>query len=198
MPDSQIYSDRLDAVLGSHEVRNYRDSHPSVASKIMAMRLAFLATTSLVLATAKPVLAAPQGGMVVAGHAEIKQNGNVTQIDQSTQRAAINWQSFNVAGHEIVNFTVPNHGATLNRVVGLDPSRIDGTIQSNGTVYLINPNGMVFSSGSKVTAQNFVASTAVISPEDFMAGRGNFNQKSGKSDAKLACPARSRRPITAW
>jgi large exoprotein involved in heme utilization and adhesion len=39
----------------------------------------------------------PTGGNVVAGAANIAQSGNVTNIDQSTNRAIINWQGFSIA-----------------------------------------------------------------------------------------------------
>lgn len=39
-------------------------------------------------------VAAPTGGEVVAGVANIHQAGNITNINQSTQNAAINWQQF--------------------------------------------------------------------------------------------------------
>ncbi|MCX8505743.1 MAG: filamentous hemagglutinin N-terminal domain-containing protein, partial [Alphaproteobacteria bacterium] len=119
------------------------------------------------ISTAK---AAPQGGAVVGGSATIGQSGNTTTINQSTQRAAINWQSFNVAANETVTFAVPNNGATLNRVVGNAASTIQGTVQSNGTLILVNPNGLVFDTGSKITAQNFVAATGDIGTSDFMGG----------------------------
>ncbi len=61
-------------------------------------------------------LAAPTGGVVTSGTASISQAGAVTNIDQSTQKAAINWQGFSIAGHETVNFNQPNASAvTLNR-----------------------------------------------------------------------------------
>ena len=114
--------------------------------------------------------AAPQGGAVVGGQATIGQSGTTTTITQSTNRAAINWQSFNVAADETVTFAVPTNGATLNRVLGNAATTIQGTVQSNGTLILVNPNGLVFETGSKITAQNFVATTAEIDPGLFMAG----------------------------
>ena len=152
-----------------------------------------LLATTIIAALTLPIyldpetaLAAPQGGIVVGGTATISQNGNHTTIQQSTNRAAIDWQNFSIAAGERVSFIVPGGGATLNRVVGSEVSRIDGTLESNGTLYLVNPNGMVFSANSTVTAQNLIASTASITPADFMAGRTNFSMPSLVAGAKIS------------
>jgi large exoprotein involved in heme utilization and adhesion len=68
-----------------------------------------------------PVLAqaAPTGGQVVKGAAAITQSGATTNINQSTNKAAINWQKFSIAPSETVNFNQPSASAmTLNRVTG--------------------------------------------------------------------------------
>ncbi len=60
---------------------------------------------------AGPVWAAPQGGVVTSGAATISQSGNVTAINQATQKTAINWQSFGTKPQETVNFHQPNASA---------------------------------------------------------------------------------------
>ena len=137
--------------------------------------------------------AAPQGGVVVGGQANISQAGTTTHISQSTPRAAINWASFNVAANETVAFSVPNNGATLNRVVGNAATTIQGTVTSNGTLYLVNPNGFVFETGSHVSAQNFVATTADIDTHKFIQG----GTLSFIGDKKLAGSISLRGEITA-
>jgi filamentous hemagglutinin family protein len=47
----------------------------------------------------------------------------------------------------------------LNRVIGQDPSSLLGRLQSNGRVCLINPNGIVFGTGSRMDVGGLVAST---------------------------------------
>jgi len=68
----------------------------------LMMSTALQATVILVLslpADAQPLPNAhPTGGSVVAGAAAISQTGSKTQIDQSSQRAAIDWKSFDVGG----------------------------------------------------------------------------------------------------
>ena len=154
-----------------------------------SIRLNLIASTALTaalinLSPISKALAAPQGGVVVGGSATISTSGAATNINQSTNRAAINWQSFNVDVNESVNFTVPNNGATLNRVIGNAASTIKGSITSNGTLYLVNPNGLVFDTTSTVTAQNFIATTGDINPTKFMEG-GNITTDRAAANAKI-------------
>ncbi|SHH24889.1 two-partner secretion domain-containing protein [Pollutimonas bauzanensis] len=126
------------------------------------------------------VAAAPYGGQVTSGAAAISQAGGVTDIHQSTQKAAINWQGFSVAPSETVNFRQPNASAmTLNRVVGNEQSVIQGAINANGKVFLINSNGVLFSQGSRVNTGGLVASTLDISDRDFENGNYVFKGRDG-------------------
>lgn len=128
-----------------------------------------LATTYLGFAVPQ-AMAAPTGGQVVGGKASIAQNGHQTDIDQSTPKAAIEWKNFNVDADETVQFKVPDGGSTLNRVVGLDPSVIKGTVRSNGEFYLVNRNGLVFDTNSKLYANSVVATTADFDPKTYLIG----------------------------
>ena len=75
----------------------------------LMMSTALQATVSLVLALpaqAQPAPnARPTGGVVIAGSAAISQTANNTAINQSTQRAAVNWQSFDVGSQQSVTST---------------------------------------------------------------------------------------------
>lgn len=121
--------------------------------------------------------AQPGGGVVVAGQAQISQSGNTTTITQGTDRAALNWQQFNVGSQAQVNFQQPSSASwTLNRVVGPDPSVIAGRVTANGGIALVNPSGVVFAQGAQVNVGSLIASAAGISNENFMAGRMVFDQ----------------------
>ncbi len=121
--------------------------------------------------------AAPQGGTVTAGQAQVASNGNLTAITQQSQRAVIDWRSFSVGASEAVDFRQPNASAvTLNRVLGNDLSSIQGRITANGTVFLVNPNGVLFGQGAQVNVGGIVATTANISNANFMAGIDRFDQ----------------------
>ena len=59
-------------------------------------------------------------------------------------------------------------------MIGQDPSAILGQLQSNGRVFLINPNGILFGAGARVDVSGLVASTLNISDQDFLQGRMRF------------------------
>jgi filamentous hemagglutinin family protein len=93
-------------------------------------------------------------------------------ITQTTDRAAIDWTSFDIASNEHVNFN--QRGAdsiALNRVTGNDVSQIYGSLTANGKVFLINPNGVLFGKGASVDVGGLVASTAKVD-DTFMKGFG--------------------------
>ena len=136
------------------------------------------------LAAAGPVLAQPAphalpgGGQVTAGQASIGQNGAQMTIQQGSDRAAIDWQQFNVGRDASVRFQQPSaQSVTLNRVQGPDASQIFGRITANGQVFLSNPNGVYFAPGASVDVGGLVATTHRISLDDFMAGRTRFERQ---------------------
>ncbi|TKI70427.1 filamentous hemagglutinin N-terminal domain-containing protein [Sulfurimonas crateris] len=117
--------------------------------------------------------AAPSDGVVTTGTATISQTPNTTTITQSTQKASINWQSFSIASNETVNFVQPSSSSvTLNRVIGNSASTIAGNMNANGQVFLLNPNGVIFTKGSQVNVGALVASTLNMSDTDF--NNGNY------------------------
>lgn len=128
--------------------------------------------------------AAPVGGVVAAGTANIATSGARTTITQSSRNAVINWQGFGIAAGEAVRFRQPDaNSVALNRVVGSDPSAIFGNLSANGKVFLVNPNGVLFGSGASVNVGGLVASTLDVGTGDFMAGRYAF---AGGSRAAVA------------
>jgi filamentous hemagglutinin family protein len=129
--------------------------------------------------------AGPQGGTVVAGQAGIARQGNATTITQSTDRAAIDWRTFDVGRDHTVRFQQPGASSmTLNRVTSPRPSEIAGRIQANGGVVVINGAGVLFHRGAQVEAQSFVASTADTTNAAFMAGRLQFD-RPGRPGARI-------------
>lgn len=137
---------------------------------------AILALWGCSLFVAGPALAAPQGGVVTSGAASISHSGVVTNINQSTNKASINWQSFSTKPAETVNFRQPGVSSiTLNRVIGNEKSVLEGALNANGKVFLINSNGVLFAKGSTVNTAGLVASTLNLSDEDFNAGNYVFS-----------------------
>ncbi len=134
----------------------------------LLMGTALQATIMLVLsqpADAQPAPnARPLGGSVVGGAATISRTPNNTAINQSSQRAAIDWKSFDVGSQQRVTFNQPSSSAaTLNRVTGPDPSRIAGRIDANGQVVLINQSGVMFYKGAQVNTNGLVVSAIGMS-----------------------------------
>lgn len=130
---------------------------------------------ALMMSLAAGTQAAPAGGVVAAGSATIATSGAMTTVTQTTGNVVLNWQSFGIATGESVQFAQPGSGSVaLNRVLGTDPSGIFGNLSSNGKVFLVNPNGVLFGNGASVNVGGLVASTLDISDANFMAGRYSF------------------------
>jgi filamentous hemagglutinin family protein len=116
-----------------------------------------LAALSLTAAVAQ---AGPSGGQVVSGTGQISSSGNTTTVTQSSQNLSLNWQSFNIAPQETVDFVQPSAAAVaVNHILGNNGTQILGHLNANGQVYLINPNGILFGAGSQVDVGGLVAST---------------------------------------
>jgi filamentous hemagglutinin family protein len=91
-------------------------------------------------------------------------------IYQSASRATIDWSSFNIATGSLVRFNQHPGDAALNRIWDASPSLIQGSLQADGAVYLLNQNGIIFDRGSQVNVNTLVASTLalnVVSGKDF-------------------------------
>ena len=126
--------------------------------------------------------ASPSGGVVTSGNATINQNGNTTNINQSSQKASINWQDFSIAKNETVNFNQPNSSSiTLNRVIGNEKSIIDGSLNANGQVWILNSNGTLFGKNAKVNTSGLLVTTKNLSDKDFQDGNYNFKGNSKAS-----------------
>lgn len=129
----------------------------------------------LFIATGVPAFALPEGGQVVNGQASVSVAGSQLNINQSSQSAIINWNSFSIGGQETVTVTQPGASSVLlNRVLGNDPSQIFGTLKADGQVFLVNPNGVLFSQTARVDVGGLVASSLAISDQDFLSGRLSF------------------------
>jgi filamentous hemagglutinin family protein len=148
--------------------------------------LAVAAAGALCTATA-PAFADPRGGHVVAGSATIDQLGpNRLDIIQSTNRAIIDWQSFNIGSSQSTGFQQPGAGAvTLNMVAAGDRSVIAGRLTANGSIVLIDPSGITFSKGARVNVNSLIATPTEISKANLMAGRMKFNRPSADPRARV-------------
>ncbi|MGA4854080.1 filamentous hemagglutinin N-terminal domain-containing protein [Acinetobacter haemolyticus] len=145
------------------------------------------------LLSASIAFAGPTGGVVTSGTATIGTSGTTTTINQSTAKAAIDWSSFSTNSNEIVNFVQPSaNSITLNRVIGSGASVLNGQLNANGQVFIINPNGVLFGSTSQVNTGGLVASTLNLSNSDFNNNLFNFNNtnnnKTVENRGKITVP----------
>lgn len=123
----------------------------------------------------------PTGGTVVAGSATISASSSSTSavltVNQSSERAVIDWTTFNLGSAAQVLFAQPNKQAvTLDKVLGGSPSEIFGKITAPGQVFLVNPSGIYFGKSASVDVGGLVATTNDIDNADFMSGNITFKR----------------------
>ncbi|GLQ41985.1 hypothetical protein GCM10007902_18350 [Dyella nitratireducens] len=137
---------------------------PDIASRthVIGRRLAALSllATALGMTGLAQASGGPIGGQIIGGSGQIQQVGNTTTIRQNSQTLSLNWQSFDIAPDQTVNFLQPGSGAiAINRIFSSTPSEIFGHLNANGQVWLINPNGILFGQSAQVNVGGLVAST---------------------------------------
>ncbi len=124
------------------------------------------------------LMAVPPEGEVIQGTATFSQSDPKTVEIRVSHKAIIHYPHFNIAKDEKVRFIQPDRSSTaLNRIVGKDPSQIFGSLQANGKVFLINPNGIIFGPESQISVGSLIASTLDIDDADFMKGKYRFSLK---------------------
>ncbi|GGF44197.1 hypothetical protein GCM10011611_58280 [Aliidongia dinghuensis] len=161
-----------------------RNSLARATQALQAMQVAESAARNLALQASGTIPGglAPGGLQVApnAGDAAVWQGANLpTQatsggqttvtIQQQAQKAILTWQSFNVSKNTTVHFDQTggtqsngsNNWIALNRIIDPSgvPSRILGSIKAEGSVYLINRNGIIFGGGAQVDTHTLIASS---------------------------------------
>ena len=139
-----------------------------------------ITVTAVVVAAALALAAGradalPTGQQVVNGTATFVTSGSTLTVTNSPN-SIINWQGFSIGAGERTTFNQQStSSAVLNRVIGPTSSSIFGMLDSNGKVFLINPNGILFGAGSQVNVGGLVASSLGISNNDFINGTYRFS-----------------------
>ncbi len=101
----------------------------------------------------------------------VVENGTDMIIDQQTNNAVLDWNSFDIGANNSVTFDQPNSSsAILNRIFDTKPSLIQGSINANGHVYLYNQNGMIFDGSSRINVGSLTTTTLSVDPARFMDG----------------------------
>ena len=120
----------------------------------------------LAMALGGSVQAMPSGGTIRSGNGSIVEQGQTMTVQQNSNRMAIDWTQFNIAKNETVRYAQPDKNAVaLNRVTGGQQSLIEGNLNANGHVFLVNPNGVVFGKNASVDVGGLVASTARLADD---------------------------------
>ncbi len=153
--------------------KKYNQSKP-----LLALSLSLLLITL-------PLNALPIGAQVAAGSVQISQNAKNMLINASN-RAIINYKSFNIGLKEGVRFLQPSsNSVVLNRVIQANPSSILGSLNANGKVFLVNPAGIFFGANSAINANSFIATTLNIKDSDFLNGNYQFNQIKNRANSYI-------------
>jgi filamentous hemagglutinin family protein len=127
----------------------------------------------------------------------------VVTVQQTGDKAILNWESFNVGKNTTVDFRQQADWAVLNRVNDPQarPSQIRGQIKADGTVLVANRNGVVFSGTSQVDTRNLVAAAAHISDAQFNASgiysagtAPSFTDAQGKVEVQAGARIATRAP----
>lgn len=133
------------------------------------------------------LIANPQGMKVRSGSASSHAQDASTLVIKTGTQTILDWDQFSINHGETTRFEMPDrHSAVLNRVMGDELSSIDGTLEGNGQVFLINPKGILFGKDAQVNVASFFASTLDLLDGDFLGGeRLNFQGETPSSIVNL-------------
>lgn len=185
-------------------IANLNNAAQAVAAQMAAQQQA--AQKALQLAGSPVPNGLAPGGLQVAANGtwqnvnaptQSSANGRVTvQVKQTAQKAIATWDSFNVGRQTTLHFDQSggnqsngdNDWIVLNRVLDPSgvPSRILGQIKAEGTVYLLNRNGILFGAGSQVNTHSFLASSLDLFSSDVSSSDSDFLNEGIASTAGRA------------
>lgn len=112
---------------------------------------------------------------VVAGDLTVNEvSANHTHYIHTANVNIVDFYKFGVLKGNQLDVVMPDAGRALYRVIGNSSSEIMGTLNANGSLFLVNQNGVLFGQGSEVNVGNIVASTLNISNDAFLQGNYQF------------------------
>ncbi|MGV8866542.1 MAG: filamentous hemagglutinin family protein [Janthinobacterium svalbardensis] len=126
-------------------------------------------------------------------------------VQQTADKAILNWETFNVGKDTTLTFQQQKDWAVLNRVNDPQarPSQIQGQIKADGTLLLVNRNGIVFTGTSQVDTRSLVAAAARIGDAQFQkdgiyspgtAGATTLTDAAGKVQVQAGARIASNAP----
>ena len=124
----------------------------------------------ITLALTSSALAMPTGGVVQSGDVNIGGSTDFSTVASgstitSTTDSAINWNTFNIASDETLNFNIADGKTLVNNVTGSQLSDILGKMNQpggggyGGYVVLVNPNGIHVGGNAVLNVANLTLST---------------------------------------
>lgn len=152
---------------------------PDEATKKASPLICRCLTGAVIYALSCGVFANPVLDHVGAGQVSIQHSPNATVINQSSPKAIINWQSFNINANEHTHFNQPAGGVALNRInPSQGVSQIYGRLTATGQIILVNPAGIFFGPGAYVNVGGLIATTGHITDQAFLNGNYQFTAAS--------------------
>ena len=104
------------------------------------------------------------------------QSGNTSllTLTQGSDRAIVNFNTFDIGLNGAVQVNMPAvTSAALYRVLSGNATQIEGSLKSNGEIFLINQNGILFGAKAQVNTNGLFASALNIDNNDFLSGLNN-------------------------
>ncbi|MEZ5385157.1 MAG: filamentous hemagglutinin family protein [Prosthecobacter sp.] len=129
----------------------------------------------------------------------------IVSIQQTQQQALLQWKTFNVGKDTTVRFDQSAGGADVASWIAFNqvtdpsgnPTQILGAIESQGQVYIINQNGIIFGGTSVVNTGSLVASSLPLN--DNLVTRGLLNNPDSQFlFSANAQPAGTKGPTEAF
>ena len=123
-------------------------------------------------------------------------------IQQTADKAVLNWETYNVGRNTTVEYQQQSNWSVLNRVNDPNgrPSQIRGQIKADGTVLIVNRNGVIFTGSSQVDTRNLVAAAANVTDDQFRKGlygdnaTPTFTNAGGKIKVEAGAQISTRAP----
>lgn len=144
--------------------------------KISMVVATLLVGTTISLA-APATNALPTAPNVTNGIVNISSTPNVMNINQTSNKSIINWNTYDIGSASTVNYNFAQNGSSsVNRVLSNNPSQIYGNLNANGQVILVNPNGIVFGPNASVNIGSLVATTMNIKDADYLNDKMVFTR----------------------
>ena len=127
----------------------------------------------ITLALTSSALAMPTGGIVQSGDVNIGGSTDFSTVANgatitSTTDSAIDWNTFNIASDETLNFNIADGTTLVNNVTGSQLSNILGKMNQpggggyGGDLVLVNPNGIHVGGNAVLNVANLTLSTLAM------------------------------------